>query len=649
MKTYVALLAIGTVALSSLAGLPAPKTPPPAPYGVLPSERQVRHAEIEQYAFIHLTLNTFTDKEWGFGDEKPQQFNPTAFDADQIAGIFQEAGMQGVVLTCKHHDGFCLWPTKTTGHNISKSPYKQGGGDLVKDIAEAARRHGMKFGVYLSPWDRNSALYGKPEYVTEVYRGQARELLSNYGEIFELWLDGANGGDGYYGGARERRNIDRRTYYDWPATWAMVRQLQPGACIFSDVGPDLRWVGNESGYALDPCWATYTPVGPDGTPESAGPGQTRHEDGQRGTRNGKFWIPAEVDVSIRPGWFWHERENAKVKPPRRLWKIYLESVGRGASLILNVPPDRRGIVHENDAASLRAFGRALKATYATNFAEGARFEASNVRGNDAGWGAERLVDSDRWSAWITDDAVTTPSVELTLKKASTFNFIRLREDIRLGQRVEGVAVDARVDGGWKELGRAQSIGSCRLWQIPAVTTDKVRLRVTQSPVCPALSDFGLYLAPELPEMGFAGQVRPQDRRGWQVTASFQAEGNSPQAAIDGDPQTFWHTHDSRRGESGLPQSLTLDLGREKTLKGFTALPRQDGTRHGMVDRYRAETSLDGKTWQKAAEGEFSNIGANPIEQTVLFSQPTKARYLRLTALHAVERNHASFAEIGIVE
>jgi alpha-L-fucosidase len=265
-------LATSIVALASALTLgqgASTSVEPPVPYGTLPSERQVRWHELETYAFLHFTTNTFTDKEWGFGDEQPSIFNPTSFDADKIVTVLKAGGMRGVILTAKHHDGFCLWPTKTTKHSVASSPWKNGQGDVVKELADAARKQGLEFGVYLSPWDRNHPQYGQHEYV-QVYRAQLRELLTQYGPIFEVWHDGANGGDGYYGGAREKRTIDRRTYYAWPTTWAIVRKLQPGAVIFSDVGPDVRWVGNEKGIAGETSWATYQPVGEDGGPPAPG-------------------------------------------------------------------------------------------------------------------------------------------------------------------------------------------------------------------------------------------------------------------------------------------------------------------------------------------------------------------------------------------
>jgi len=427
-----------------------------APYGAAPSGRQLRWHEMELYGFLHFTINTFTDREWGLGDEQPSLFNPTAFDADAIVSALKAGGLKGVILTCKHHDGFCLWPTRTTAHSVRNSPWRGGKGDVVKEISEAAARQGLKFGVYLSPWDRNSPLYARPGYV-EIYRAQLRELLTGYGPVFEVWHDGANGGDGYYGGAREKRLIDKKTYYQWPQTWEMVRKLQPGAVIFSDVGPDLRWVGNEKGFANETCWATYDPVGEDGG--QAAPGFSRYKEAGTGHRNGSKWMPAECDVSIRPGWFWHEKENARVKTPEQLLDLYFRSVGRGASLLLNVPPDRRGLVHETDAASLAGFGALLRKTFGENLAARAK----------------------------------SRGLELEFPRPVTFSVIRLRENIRLGQRIDAVELEAWKDGAWEKAAEATSIGSCRLLRTPAsVTTTRVRLRVTRSSAPPALSEFALF-------------------------------------------------------------------------------------------------------------------------------------------------------------
>jgi alpha-L-fucosidase len=447
----------------------------------LPSARQLRWHALETYSFLHFTVNTFTDREWGNGDEDPAIFNPTAFDANAIVAALKAGGMKGVILTCKHHDGFCLWPTKTTDHHLQK-------GDIVRDISEAAQRHGLKFGVYVSPWDRNNSLYGRPEYVS-IYRRQLRELLTGYGPIFEVWHDGANGGTGYYGGANEKRTIDKTSYYGWPETWDMVRSLQPDAVIFSDVGPDIRWVGNEKGFANETCWETYDPVGQDGGPAS--PGNVRAKDSGTGTRNGAHWIPPECDVSIRPGWFWHEKENDRVKTTAQLVDLYYQSVGRGASFLFNVPPDRRGLLGDNDVASLRGFGDWLRATFGRNLASGAKIAASNVRGRT--FGTDKLLDGNPETYWATGDGVTTAEVTLDFRHPVSFNVVRLRENIRLGQRVSACLIDSWKDGAWQEFGRATSIGPCRLVRAKdSVSTTRLRLRITESAACPTISELGLF-------------------------------------------------------------------------------------------------------------------------------------------------------------
>jgi alpha-L-fucosidase len=358
---------------------------------------------------------------------------------------------------------------------------------MVKEISEACRRHGLKFGIYLSPWDRNHPQYGRTEYLT-YYRNQLRELLTHYGPIFEVWFDGANGGDGYYGGAKETRTIDNTTYYDWKNTWQIVRELQPDACMFSDAGPDVRWVGNESGYAGNPCWETINS-------EGFLPGHADSATLNSGSRPGTHWIPAEVDVSIRPGWFYHASEDKDVKTVDHLLKIYYESVGRGANLILNLPPDRRGQIHETDAQTLREWRRILNATFATDLAHGATVTADNTRGNDGRYAASHVVDGKADTYWATDDTATTPELVLDLHKPITFNVVRLREYIPLGQRVDAFALDCWKDGGWQEFAAGASIGAQRLVRTQQVTTDKVRLRITQAVACPAISEVALFAEP----------------------------------------------------------------------------------------------------------------------------------------------------------
>ena len=647
MRT-VTQIAKRALALTAALTLAASGAEAPKPYGPVPDTRQLNWHEMEMYAFAHFGPDTFNDVEWGSGAEKVTDFNPTDLNAEQIVRAAKAGGMKGLILTAKHHDGFCLWPSKFTEHCVKNSTWKNGKGDVVREFADACRKQGIKFGVYLSPWDRNHAEYGRAGYV-EYYKNQIRELLTHYGPIFEMWFDGANGGDGYYGGQGGKRQVDYNTYYDWKGIRALIRELQPNCAIWCGqyregdriVYADCHWGGSEGGDVGDPCWNTL-----DSKKLEIG-----ISDWQHGHRNGDVWCGSEGDVSIRPGWFYHANQDGQVKSPEHLMSIYLSCVGRGGNLILNMPPDRRGQLHDNDVASLKQFGEHRQQTFAKNLAQGARLEASNVRGGDrAAYGPQKLTDADRWSAWVTDDDVKTPEVVLNLGKEKVFNLIRLREDIRLGQRVDEAVVDVWADGTWKEVAKAQSIGADRLWRIPETRTDKVRIRVTKAAACPALSDFGLFLEPPAPLWSAKAEARAKlaNRSKWKISATFDNPGISPSRAIDGDPNTFWHSR-SETSASGIPASMTLDLGEEKKLAGMTYLTRQDKNPNGIIDKYRVDISTDGKTWSEAATGEFANIQSNPIEQVVRFPKPLKARYLRLTALHVVASDHIVVAELGIIE
>ena len=456
---------------------------PPAPLGVVPSARQLAWQDLELYGFLHFTVNTFTDKEWGYGDEPESVFNPTALDARQWARVARDAGMKGLILTAKHHDGFVLWPSRFTTHSVRNSPWKDGHGDVVRDLAQACREYGLKFGVYLSPWDRNHKDYGRPEYL-EYYRAQLRELLTSYGDVFEVWFDGANGGDGYYGGAREKRTIDGATYYDWPRTRALVRELQPDAVMFSDAGPDVRWVGNERGVAFETSWSTLNLAG-------LYPGSPDYGKVAAGTPDGADWAPPEVDVSIRPGWFYHPAEDARVKSLDRLVEIYEQSVGRGANLLLNVPPDRRGLIADADAERLRELGVTIAGTYKDDLARRARATSVETRGHAAAFDAGRVNDGDAATYWATDDGVTAGSIELAWPRLVTFSRLVLQEPIALGQRVERWTADAFVDGAWTTIGEGTTIGHKRISRVRP--TEASRLRVTfHARACPVISTVAVY-------------------------------------------------------------------------------------------------------------------------------------------------------------
>lgn len=467
-----------------LAGCASPVSPP-APVHPLPSPAQLAWHEMEMNAFVHFTTNTFTNKEWGYGDESPSIFNPVAFDADQWVRNFHEAGFKGVVLVCKHHDGFCLWPSQYTSHDVSASPWLSGKGNVVKAVADACRKYGLKFGVYLSPWDRNHKDYGTPAYV-EYYRQQLNELFAAYGPIFEMWFDGANGGDGYYGGARERRSIQGSTYYDWPATLDQVRKLEPEIIFFSDAGPGVRWVGNEKGIAGETNWCSITP-------DTLYAGKAGIESLlNTGSESGSQWIPAETDVSIRPGWFYHPREDSLVKSPEALFDIYLTSVGRGSTLLLNVPPDRRGLIHENDVASLKGFRQLLDSAFSKDLASTAKVSTDVTRGDSPDYSATRLTDANTSSYWATDDGVTKADIELRWESEQVLQYIMMQEYIALGQRVKHFQVTALINDEWELVTEGTTIGYKRILRLDSVRTKGIRISIIDAKASPVLHTISVY-------------------------------------------------------------------------------------------------------------------------------------------------------------
>jgi alpha-L-fucosidase len=461
------------------------KVEPPKPYGPVPSERQLAWHDMQYYMFVHFTVNTFTDKEWGYGDEKESVFNPTELNCDQWAKVASEAGMKGIILTAKHHDGFCLWPSKYTEHSVKNSPWKDGKGDVLLELRKACDKYGLKLGVYLSPWDRNSAVYGTPEYIV-YYRNQLRELLTGYGNIFEVWFDGANGGNGYYGGAREIRKIDNKTYYDWPATQSIVRELQPSAVMFSDAGPDVRWVGNERGLGSLTNWCLLNK-------DKMYPGGDFAGILGEGQEDGNYWVPAEVDVSIRPGWFYHQSQDSMVRSPENLMELYYSSVGRNCNLLLNVPPDRRGLLHENDVKSLLAFRKLLKEEFKTDIALGKVVKASSFRGR--GYEASNVTDGDPDTYWATKDSESGGDIIIDLGEATEVNRILLQEYIKLGQRVQEFEVSAFNNGTWNKLMEGTTIGYKVIRKFPLVNTSKIKITISKSKACPLISNIKLYRAP----------------------------------------------------------------------------------------------------------------------------------------------------------
>lgn len=589
----------------------------PKPYGVLPSERQLKWHEMELYTLIHFTPTTFQNKEWGFGDADPEIFNPTKFDANQIAKAAAAGGFKGLISVAKHHDGFCLWPTKTTQYSVASSPWRDGKGDMVKEFMQASHDNGLEFGVYLSAWDRNDTRYGTKAYA-DAYREQLTELMTNYGTLFTSWHDGANGGDGYYGGKNEKRTIDRTTYYEWhEKTWPIVRKLQPMAMIFSDVGPDMRWVGNEKGFAAETSWATLTPKSK--TPgKPAVPGEVDDSNLPSGDRNGEFWIPAECDVPQRPGWFYHEDQNEKVKTPNQLFEIYLKSVGRGGNMNLGLAPMPNGLLHDNDVKSLAVFGEKLKATFSDNLAAGATAKASNLRENSAKFAEKNLFDNDRYSYYASDDNVLNPTIEINLAHDQEFDLIRLRENIKLGQRLDSVQVEVWSEDQWKPLASATSIGATRLIKLEKpIRASKLKLKL-YAPVAPTLSDFALFKE-AVSDFKFDHADRKKIAKDQIMIISGD---KNVKLASDNDDKTVWETILSNQ------KFVEIRLPKTEQVVGLSYMPRQDRKINGIPSKYEVQTSIDGKEWKTVAMGEFSNIRANATEQNINFDTAHEAHYIR---------------------
>jgi len=682
------LLILGCLAVSGYA-----QTQAPASCGPVPSENQMKWQEMEYYAFIHLSTNTFTDQEWGGGEDDPKIFNPVNLDCRQWARVCKEAGMKGIILTAKHHSGFCLWPSKYTEYSVKNSSWRGGKGDIVRDLANACKEYGLKLGIYLSPWDRNSAVYGTPEYIS-YFRNQLKELLTNYGDVFEIWFDGANGGSGYYGGARETRKIDRTTYYDWKNTYKLIRQLQPKIVIWNDGGDraDLRWVGTEGGNVGETNWSLLNASG-----------EVTYDMLHYGLENGDSWVPGEVNTSIRPGWFYHSYEDSRVKSLPDLLNIYYSSFGRNGTLLLNFPVDRRGLIHETDAKAALALAKAVKEAFAVNLVEKKKVSASNVRGNAKIFSASMAVDGNKNTYWATDDAITVATLTIDFGKATTFNRFLAQEYIRLGQRVKAFKVEGLVDGSWKELANGTTIGYKRILLFPAVTATQLRFAITGAKGCPLISNIGVYNAPPIlmaPEImrdqSGTVYIRPADkgsdiyytldgsqptkdakryerpvqtdgkvnvkaiaydpiskkssavavekfdisRKGWKI---FGINDDKVNRVIDGDPATAWY----REHDKKLPVDIDIDMGKTENVSGFRYLPGQGGT-EGIVTHYQFYVSEDSKEWKIADEGEFSNIKNNPLWQVKEF-KPVKARYIRLRALRNTQHNDAvGYAELDVI-
>lgn len=467
---------------------------PPAPCEPLPNANQLRWHDMEMYAFIHYSLNTYTDQEWGYGNEDPALFDPSDLDCRQWARVCKQAGMRGIILTAKHHCGFCLWPSAYTDYSVRHSPWRGGKGDVVRELADACRDEGLAFGVYLSPWDRHHADYGRPAYIT-YFRNQLRELLTNYGDIAEVWFDGANGGNGWYGGADETRHIDRTTYYHWQDTYQLVRDLQPQCLIWNDGGDrgDLRWVGTEAGEVGETNWNLLNREG------AVDERMLRH-----GLESGDTWVPGETNMSLRPGWFYHAAEDTRVKSLSELMRAYYKSVGRNSALLLNFAVAPNGRIHPVDSLRGLVFAQMVRRAFDHDLARQATITATNVRGDDSRFAPTMTLDDCADTYWATDDGVTTPTLILDFGQPTTFNRFVAEEYIALGQRVRSFRLEAYTAGGWQRLTDALSqqgdglttIGHRRIIGFPAVTATRLRFTITDSKACPLISTIGVYLSPD---------------------------------------------------------------------------------------------------------------------------------------------------------
>ena len=626
MKKSIHLLSIPVVAccLSCTSG----KVLPPDPIQPVPTAKQVAWQKLETYAFIHFGLNTFNDREWGYGDTDPKTFNPTNLDCEQWAQTLVKAGMKGVILTAKHHDGFCLWPFEGTDYSVKNSPWKNGQGNVVKELSEACKKYGLKFAVYLSPWDRHQANYGTPEYLPYFY-AQLHDLLTNYGPVFEVWFDGANGGDGWYGGAKDIRTIDRKNYYNYPRIYEMLDSIQPQAIIFSDGGPGCRWVGNEKGFAGATNWS-FLRKG------EVHPGYDKSYELQYGHPDGNQWVPAECDVSIRPGWFYHPEEDDRVKSPDQLVDLYYRSVGHNATLLLNFPVDRRGLIHPVDSANAVRFHEMIQQQLKTNLVAGMTPKVSNERGGD--FVASALTDDNFDTYWATEDGVTTADIEFSFDTPTRMNRMMLQEYIPLGQRVKAFVVEYLDKDTWlpvKLNEETTTIGYKRLLRFETVETKGMRIRITDArgPLC--LSNVGVYDAGNVSD-SFVEKVEDIESVPY-LLPDVKAEESAK--ASDKQSQTTCFVEGDR---------LLIDLQEERMVSSLHFLPDQGEPNKGLIANYeiRVGTSKEAVN-QLVKAGEFSNIQNNPVMQSVFFT-PVKARYIELKATRMIRAGEPmGFAELGV--
>ena len=570
---------------------------------VVPTPNQLAWQQMELTAFLHYGINTYTDREWGSGKELPEEFNPTAFDAEQIVSSVKAGGFKLIILTCKHHDGFCLWPSKYTEHSVKNSPYK---GDVVKEISDACRRHGIKFGVYLSPWDRNAPSYGDSPRYNEYFINQLTELLTNYGEVSEVWFDGACG-EGPNGKVQ---------VYDWQAVTETIHRLQPDA-VTAICGDDIRWVGNERGIGRESEW-NVTPLAPkvyansDALRDELGIKETSKDLGSRELitkAKELFWYASETDVSIRPGWFYHESQDNRVRSLKNLVDIYFSSVGSNSSLLLNVPPTPEGKVHPIDSMRLKEFGDYIRNAFAKNL----------------------VVDGDDAKCLASGD-----SALYDIAEGANVNCVMLQEDISKGQRVEKFKVELLIAGQWVCVGEGTTIGYKRLLRFPTTNATKMRVIVEESRLTANILRVGLFDCPVPGEEGVSKVKEYISSTTWKT---LDGDGSK---MFDNDEATIW--------QSDSMKPLIVDFNQLLTIKGFSYVPAGEVGVKGVVTKYRLSVSKDGQKWKRVRDvAEFENVVNNPVTQNCRFDSLYEVRYLMFEPLETAGNcGIYTIAEFGVI-
>lgn len=645
-KTVLYSLVISAIALCMTS---CTKENAPEPINPIPSQEQIDWQKLETYAFIHFGLNTYNDLEWGYGNTPASTFNPVNLDCEQWVATLKQCGMKGVILTAKHHDGFCLWQTETTDYSIANSPYKNGKGDMVKELSDACKKYGLKFGLYLSPWDRNNSEYGREDYV-ETYHKQIDELTKNYGDLFEFWFDGANGGNGYYGGADETRSIDARKYYDYERARDTILKRHPDAMIFGGTCQTIRWVGNEQGWAGDTDWCMINPELSD---------HTKHLN--HGSENGTHWIPAEVDVSIRPGWFYHKREDHQVKSVAQLTDIYYRSVGHNANLLLNFPINLDGKIPALDSLRATEWHEVIVNDFKDNILKNAEVRVDNERGRK--FKAENVIDDDWNTYWATDDDYNFGTISFSFDKPVKMNRVVLQEYIALGQRVKDFYMEGELNGKWFKINpfdTLSTIGYKRIVRFNTVELDKLIIYFEESrgPLC--INNIEAYCAPIL-------LTEPKISRNYDNIVTIESsdneadiyyttDGSNPDEnsshydkafvfnnkgvikAITYDPiskkksdismkeldlpKEYYQTSSSNKIFDGntnsvvyhdVDEPIIITFKEEHDISGFRYTPNQmrDASRHIVDYEFYVDDVL-------IKESSFGNIKNNPIEQVVKF-------------------------------